>query len=98
MSLTYRPAGSYLRAAAPAIKGAQRVVERQPGLMRVPASGHPRRYGLPTIDLHAEALETQRARAIVVALGVLWSETVARFALTAAGTQGPRGHAMCPLG
>ena len=93
----YGAACGNLRAAAPAIERAQRVVERQTDLLCVPAPRHPSRHGLPAVDFHAEALETQRARAIVVALGVVRTEAVARFALAAAGTQRPRRHAMCPL-
>src|SRR4029453_1219029 len=87
------PAGRDLRPAGPAIPRAQPVVERQPGLLRLPAPRHPRRYRLPAIDFHSEALETQRAGTIVVAFGVLGTETVARFALPAAGAPRPRRHA-----
>jgi len=52
-----------LRTPALAVEAAETLVEREPHLLGVPAAGHPRRRRLTTQDLHAEALEAERARA-----------------------------------
>ncbi len=59
-----RVTGGNLRAAAPAIQPAQRLSQRQACLGAVPAPRHAFGHGLATANLHAEALEAQRPRAV----------------------------------
>src|SRR5262245_18294397 len=64
----------------------QRLLERQPGLLRIPSVRHTSRDILAAIDLHPEAIEAERARAMRERLGLV-AKPVSRFACGTAGTE-----------
>jgi hypothetical protein len=65
---------------------AQRLLQRQSDLFRIPAARQARRDRLPIVEFDAEAGKAERPRTILAWCGIVDAKPISRLVLAAAGT------------